>query len=114
MIFKEFLQRSIPLLFHHTRWNLHTVNINFLEYFECRLDDGAYVIRPFILQYEDHNTREDFLPLLYLLHENISGVNGQFRDMACFGNGILVTRGTVTKACQVKISDHVGSNSRTA
>lgn len=96
MIFKEFLQRSIPLLFHHTRWNLHTVNINFLEYFECRLDDGAYVIRPFILQYEDHNTREDFLPLLYLLHENISGVNGQFRDMACFGNGILVTRGTVT------------------
>ena len=114
MIFKEFLQRSIPLLFHHTRWNLHTVNINFLEYFGSRLDDGAYVIRAFILQYEDHNTSEDFLPLLYLLHENISGVNGQFRDMACFGNGILVTRGIVTKACQVKISDRVGSNSRTA
>lgn len=44
MIFKAFLQRSIPSLFHHTRWNLHTVNINFLEYFERRLDDGSYVI----------------------------------------------------------------------
>ena len=69
MIFKAFLQRSIPSLFHHTRWNLHTVNINFLEYFERRLDDGAYVIRPFILQYEDHNTSEDFLPLLDHLHQ---------------------------------------------
>ena len=84
--FEEFLQRSIPSLFHHTRRNLHTENIDFLEYFERRLDDRTYVIRSFILQCEDHNNSEDFLQLLYLLHESISGVNGQFQDI-CFMHG---------------------------
>ena len=118
--FEEFLQRSIPSLFHHTRRNLHTENIDFLEYFESRLDDRAYLIRSFILQCEDHNTSEDFLQLLYLLHENISGVNGQFQDI-CFMHGDYASEmefscpfGTVTKVCQVKISDHLGSNSMTA
>ena len=35
------------------------------------------------MQCEDQNNSEDFLQLLYLLHENISGVNGQFQDI-CF------------------------------
>ena len=37
--FKELLQRSIPSLIPHIFRNLHTENIDFLEYFERRLDD---------------------------------------------------------------------------
>ena len=81
--FEEFFQVSIPSLFHQARRNLHTENINVLEYFERRLDDHAYVVRSFVLQCEDHNASDDFLQLLYLLHENIIGLNGQFQDL-CF------------------------------
>ena len=59
--FERFLQRSIPSLFHHTRRNLCTENINVLEYFERRVDDHAYVIRSLMLQCEAHDTNEDFL-----------------------------------------------------
>ena len=57
--------------------------IDVVENFERRSDDHAYVIRSFISQCIEHNTSEDFFQILYLLQENISGLNGQFQDL-CF------------------------------
>ena len=72
--FEEFFQQSLPSFFQQAHRNLHNENINALEYFERRLDDHAYVIRCFIFQCEEHNASDDFLRLLYLLHEDIIGL----------------------------------------
>ena len=72
--FEEFFQQSLPSFFQQAHRNLHNENMNALEYFERRLDDHAYVIRCFIFQCEEHNASDDFLRLLYLLHEDIIGL----------------------------------------
>ena len=74
--FEEFSQSSIPLLFYHdhAQRNLHTLKtIMFWS-----ILNADQVITRMSLQCEEHNTSEDLLQLLYLLHENISGSNGRF------------------------------------
>ena len=55
---------SIPSLFRQAERNLHSDNLNVLEYFERRLDDHAYLIRSVILQCEQQSASEDLIQLL--------------------------------------------------
>ena len=71
---------SIPSLFRQAQRNLHSDNLNVLEYFELRLDDHAYVIRSVIIQCEQQSASEDFIQLLDLVHEEVNGLNDQFQD----------------------------------
>ena len=74
-----FFLHWIPSFFHQAQRNLHdSDNLNFLEYFERRLNDHAYVIRSVILQCEEENASEDLIQLLDLLHEEVNGLNGKF------------------------------------
>ena len=54
---ETFFLHSIPSLFCQTQQNLHSDNLNALEYFERRLDDHAYVIRSVIIQCEQQRKR---------------------------------------------------------
>lgn len=90
-----FFRNSIPSLFRQAQRNLHTDNLNVLEYFERRLDDYSFVIRSVILQCEQQSVGEDLIQLLDLLHEEVNGLNGQFQDLCNtqrnFASEMLVT-----------------------
>ena len=73
-----FFSQTIPSVFRQAQRNLHSDNLNVLEYFERRLDDHAYVVRSVILQCEQQNDSEDFIHLLLMLHETINGLHRQF------------------------------------
>jgi len=78
---EAFFLNSIPSLFRQAQRNLHSGNLNVLEYFERRLDDHAHVIRSVILQCEQQSASEDLIQLLYLVHEEVNGLNDQFQDL---------------------------------
>ena len=78
---ETFFLNSIPSLLGQAQRNLHSDNLNVLEYFERRLDDYAYVIRSVILQCEQQSAGENLIQLLELLHEEVNGLNGQFRGL---------------------------------
>ena len=65
---------SIPSRFRQDQPNLHSDNLNVLEYFECTLDDHAYVIRSVIIQCEQQSASEDLIQLLDLVHEEVNGL----------------------------------------
>ena len=69
--FDNFFREFLPSFLQQAYRNLHSEDLNCLEYFERRLGDHAYVIRCFILQCEEHTASNDFLRLLYLLHEEL-------------------------------------------
>jgi len=78
---KALFLHSIPSLFRQAQRNLHSDNLNVLQYFQCRLDDHAHVIRSVILQCEQQSASEDLIQLLDLVHEEINGLNDQFQDL---------------------------------
>ena len=78
---EAFFLHSIPSLFRQAERNLHSDNLNVLDYFERRLDDHAYVIRSVILQCEQQSASEDLIQLLELVHEEVNGLNDQFQDL---------------------------------
>ena len=72
---------SIPSLFRQAERNLHSDNLNVLEYFERRLVDHAYIIRSVILRCEQQRASKDLIQLLDLVHEEVNGLNDQFQDL---------------------------------
>ena len=61
---KTFFLHSIPSLFRQYQENLHSDNLNVLEYFERRLDDHAYVVRSVIIQCEQQRANKDLIQFI--------------------------------------------------
>ena len=78
---ETFFLHLIPSLFRQAQRNLHSDNLNVLEYFERRLDDHTYVIRSVIIQCKQQSTSEDLIQLLDLFYEEVNGLNNQFQDL---------------------------------
>ena len=90
---EAFFLHSISSLFRQAERNLHSDNLIVLEYFECRLDDHAYVIRSVILRCQQQSASEGLIQLLDLVHEEVNSLNDQYQDLCDtqrnFGNALL-------------------------
>ena len=78
---ESFFAHSIPSLFRQAERNLHSDNINVLEYMERRLDDYVYVVRAVIFSCEQQRVNEDLIELLVRVHDEIIALNGQFLEL---------------------------------